>query len=120
MHTTTSDTPASAGRVAQLQHLFTAAVPAVTALICLAQLGALHGLAKAAGQSPKGGGAFGAMQKYLENLQDAVIPLVIPAACLGLIGGGILYLTGSQNAQRIMGGVVMGLGLVLLSPELIK
>ena len=114
------DTPRPSGRVARLHQLTTAAILAAATVLAFAQTGQLHGLARAAGQNPKTGGSFASLQKYLDNLQDAVIPLAIPAATLGLIGGGILYLVGSQRAQQLLGGVVLGLGLVLLSPEIIK
>lgn len=116
----TLERPDPAEARATLKLVIVTAVLAATAAAILAQTGGLDGLAKAAGQSPKSGGAFASFQKYLEGLQDAVIPLAIPAATLGLIGGGIAYLIGSQLAQKMLGGVVIGVGLVLLSPELIK
>lgn len=111
---------APAGRFAHPQQIVLAAVLTIAALIVLAQVGELHGLAKAAGQNPRSGGGFQSFQKYLDGLQEAIIPLSIPAATLGLIGGGIAYLIGSQIAQKLLGGVVIGLGLVLLAPEIVK
>ncbi len=107
-------------RSAPLRQLALTAVLTAGTLLLLAYVGELEGLAKAAGQNPKSTGGFQSFQKYLDGLQDAVIPLAIPAATLGLIGGGIAYLIGSQIASKLLGGVVIGLGLVLLSPELIK
>lgn len=122
MPTTTQldDRPARAGRAEHLKLAILGAALAAATVLILAQTGSLEGLAKAAGQTPKSGGGFASFQKYLDGLQNAIIPLAIPAATLGLIGGGIAYLIGSQLAQKMLGGVIIGLGLVLLSPELIK
>ncbi len=120
MTTTTEPDANRPRRSAPLPQLALTAVLTVGTLLLLVYVGELEGLAKAAGQNPKSGGGFQSFQKYLESLQGAVIPLAIPAATLGLIGGGIAYLIGSQIAQKLLGGVVIGLGLVLLSPELIK
>lgn len=112
--------PASPGRAQGLRTLAASIVLGTVVLIVLVHTGGLDGLSKAAGYNAKSGGGFASFQKYLDGLQDAIIPLSIPAATLGLIGGGIAYLIGSQFAQKLLGGVIIGLGLVLLSPELIK
>ena len=117
--TATLDRPAPAARPAPLLTIVLGAVLAVGTLYLLTQTGQLHGLAKAAGQNPKATGPFTSIITYLDNLQTAVIPIAIPAGTLGLIGGGVAYLVGSQRAQQLLMGVVVGLGLVLLAPELI-
>jgi hypothetical protein len=80
--------------------------------------GRLLALEKMAGRST-GDSAFASAQKYLDGLRDALIPLAIPLASIGLLGGGVAYMVGNAMAQRILGGVVFGLALCLLGPSLI-
>ena len=62
---------------------------------------------------------FGDVQKYLENLRDSLIPLTIPLGAIGLTGGAAAYMVGNVMAQRILGGVIIGLALALMGPSLV-
>jgi membrane protein len=65
-----------------------------------------------AGYAAKGT-AFDDAKKYLDNLRDSLIPLAIPLGAIGLTGGGVAYMVGNVMAQKILGGVVIGLALAL-------
>jgi anti-anti-sigma factor len=52
-------------------------------------------------------------QDYLDNLRDSLIPLAIPLGAIGLTGGGVAYMVGNAMAQKILGGVVIGIALSL-------
>lgn len=77
----------------------------------------LHALARMTGHNG-GGGSFGQLKTYLDNLQKSLLPLAIPLGTIGLAGGGVAYMLGNHLAQRVLGGVVAGTALVLLSPQL--
>jgi hypothetical protein len=62
---------------------------------------------------------FGDVQKYLENLRDSLIPLTIPLGAIGLTGGAAAYMVGNMMAQKILGGVIIGIALALLGPSLV-
>lgn len=62
---------------------------------------------------------FGKVKDYLNNLRDSLIPLAVPLGAIGLTGGGVAYMVGNPMAQRMLGGVVIGLALVLLGPSLV-
>ena len=80
----------------------------------------LHALAKAAGYSGGGGGGtFSKVSSYMTGLRTAILPLSIPIGSLGLIGGGIAFIVGQPMAQRLLVGVVIGLGVVLLAPTIV-
>jgi hypothetical protein len=91
---------------------------AALVLAALAHAGQLHALARMTGNNTNGGGEFGQLKTYLDNLQKSLLPLAIPLGTIGLAGGGIAYILGHHMAQKILGGVVAGTALVLLSPQL--
>jgi hypothetical protein len=62
---------------------------------------------------------FADAQKYLDNLRDSLIPLAIPMGAIGLTGGGVAYMVGNVMAQKILGGVVIGLALALMGPSIV-
>jgi hypothetical protein len=66
-----------------------------------------------------GKSSFGDAVEYLNNLRDSLIPLAIPLGAIGLTGGGVAYMVGNVMAQKILGGVVIGLALALLGPSLV-
>jgi hypothetical protein len=78
----------------------------------------IDALQKMAGYATKSS-AFKDAQDYLENLRDGLIPLAIPLGAIGLTGGGVAYMVGNIMAQKILGGVIIGLALTLLGPSLI-
>ncbi len=57
-------------------------------------------------------------QDYLNDIRDSLIPLAIPLGAIGLTGGGVASMVGNQMAQKILGGVVIGLALALMGPSL--
>jgi type IV secretory pathway VirB2 component (pilin) len=91
----------------------------ITSVLVLAATGGPHlaALERMTGTSPKGG-QFAGLVTYLDNLQASILPIAGPIGVLGLIGGGVAYLVGHHMAQKILAGVVIGTGLVLLSPQL--
>ncbi len=76
-------------------------------------------LQKLAGYEKAGDNQFGSLYSYLAGLRDAILPLAVPVGTIGLVVVGGMYMFGSPNAGRILGGVGAGLGLVLLSPSII-
>ncbi len=105
-------------------HLRRLAPPALTALAAATALGLLladpqlDALQKMAGYAKKGS-LFKDAQEYLDNLRDSLIPLAIPLAAIGLTGGGVAYMVGNVMAQKILGGVVIGIALALLGPSIV-
>ena len=91
---------------------------AVTLALLLADGAQLAALQKMAGYTT-GKTFFGDAKEYLDNLRDSLIPLAIPLAAIGLTGGGVAYMVGNAMAQKILGGVVIGLALALLGPSLV-
>ena len=107
----------------QLRSRLRAALPALlagTALIALLSTGGIevHALQKMAGYAT-GKSMFKDAQDYLNDLRDSLIPLAIPLGAIGLTGGGVAYMVGNAMAQRILGGVVIGLALALMGPSLV-
>ena len=89
------------------------------ALLLLAHGGGeLAALQKMAGYA-SGKTFFKDAQEYLDNLRDSLIPLAIPLGAIGLTGGGVAYMVGNAMAQKILGGVVIGLALALMGPSLV-
>jgi hypothetical protein len=78
----------------------------------------VHALQKMAGYAT-GKSMFKDAQEYLNNLRDSLIPLAIPLGAIGLTGGGVAYMVGNAMAQKILGGVVIGLALALMGPSLV-
>lgn len=98
------------------------APPVVAAGVALALLlvdgGQLDALQRMAGYTT-GKTFFADAQKYLDNLRDSLIPLAIPMGAIGLTGGGVAYMVGNVMAQKILGGVVIGLALALMGPSIV-
>ena len=90
----------------------------VIAMLLLADHWQLAALQKMAGYTGKGS-AFKGVQDYLEALRDSLIPLAIPLGAIGMAGGGVAYMVGNPLAQKVLGGVIIGLALALLGPSLI-
>ena len=97
--------------------LFTLAVLAAV-FVLLADGVTVDALQRMAGYG-NGKGSFTGIQGYLEKLRDSLIPLAIPLAAIGLTGGGVAYMVGNVMAQKILGGVVIGLALVLTGPGIV-
>ncbi len=81
------------------------------------QLDALRKMALGDKDAPTS--AFAEAQTYLYGLRDALIPLALPLGAIGLTGGGVAYMMGNMMAQKILGGVVIGLALTLMAPTLV-
>jgi F0F1-type ATP synthase membrane subunit a len=93
----------------------------LTLALCLLVLPdtAAAALQKLAGYETGGDNRFGKLYGYLSNLRDAIIPLTIPVGSIGLVVGGGMYLFGNPHAGRVLFGVVVGLGLILLAPSIV-
>ncbi len=99
------------------------AVVAATALAIAATLLAIlatpdvadAALRSAAGGSSSGGGGFARFVEFINRLADYTIPIGSAFAVLGLIWGGMLFQAGDTRAGRVLGFVVLGVGVVLLS-----
>ena len=94
------------------------AATAAAVLLLLHGGGELAALQKMAGYTT-GKSFFKDAQEYLDNLRDSLIPLAIPLGAIGLTGGGVAYMVGNAMAQKILGGVVIGLALALMGPSLV-
>ena len=95
-----------------------ALVPLLFTLALSVHVFELAALQKMAGYAT-GKTMFGDIQQYLENIRDSLIPLTIPLAVIGLTGGAAAYMVGNVMAQRILGGVIIGLTLALLGPQIV-
>ena len=91
------------------RHPTAVALVALAAMLVLLSAGSdVHALQKMAGYAT-GKSMFKDAQEYLDNLRDSLIPLAIPLGAIGLCGGGVAYMVGNAMAQKILGGVVIGL-----------
>jgi hypothetical protein len=98
---------------------FGTALVAVIVAVALLRSGVrLDALQKMANYT-SGHTAFTQVREYLDSLRDSLIPLALPLGAIGLTGGGVAYMVGNAMAQRILGGVVIGLALALLGPSLV-
>ena len=88
-------------------------------LVLLAPDQAAAALQKIAGYERSGDNRFSSLFDYFANLRDAILPLSIPIGSIGLIVGGGMYVFGSPQAGRLLFGVVVGLGLIMLAPSII-
>lgn len=96
-----------------------AALVAVAAFALLSIDGAqMDALQRMAGYTT-GKTFFADAKEYLDNLRDSLIPLAIPIGAIGLTGGGVAYMVGNVMAQKILGGVVVGLAVALMGPSIV-
>ena len=72
-------------------------------------------LRSAAGGNSDGAGGFARFVQFINRLADYTIPIGSAFAVLGLIWGGLLFQAGDTRAGRVLGLVVLGVGVVLLS-----
>jgi hypothetical protein len=73
------------------------------------------GLRAAAGGDGAGAGGFSRLVRFINRLADYVVPVGGAFSVLGLIWGGILFMTGDARAGRVLGFVALGVGVVLLA-----
>lgn len=99
--------------------LLVAASALALALALLLAGDANAALQKLAGYKPASDNRFSSLYAYLANLRDAILPLAIPVSTIGLVVVGGMYMFGSPSAGRILFGVAIGIGMVLLSPSII-
>jgi hypothetical protein len=72
-------------------------------------------LRSAAGGGGGGAGGFDRFVRFINKLADFMIPVGAAFSVLGLIWGGMLFQAGDQRAGRVLGLVVLGVGVVLMS-----
>ena len=72
-------------------------------------------LRSAAGGGSSGAGGFDRFVRFINKLADFMIPVGAAFSVLGLIWGGMLFQAGDQRAGRVLGLVVLGVGVVLMS-----
>lgn len=87
-------------------------------LLLLTSGGSLDALQAAAG----GGGTstrFAAVITYLTNLRNGFMGLVVAGGSLATIGVAGAFMVGNERAQKWAVGVLVGVGLAILSPDLI-
>lgn len=72
-------------------------------------------LQSAAGGKAADGGGFDRFVQFINHLADYAIPIGGAFSVLGLIWGGLLFQAGDTRAGRVLGFVVLGVGIVLLS-----
>ena len=73
------------------------------------------GLRAAAGGDGADAGGFARFVRFINRLADYVVPVGGAFSVLGLIWGGILFMTGDARAGRVLGFVALGVGVVLLA-----
>jgi hypothetical protein len=99
-------------------HTLAAAAAIAVALVSVLGDPQLDALQKMAGYDAEKT-TFGKAKSYLDDLRDSLIPLAIPLGAIGLTGGGVAYMVGNVMAQKILGGVVIGLALALMGPSIV-
>ena len=110
--------PTTRARTRTTKALATTAALAALILLTATTTPDLQALQKMAGYAT-GKSFFKDAQEYLDNLRDSLIPLAIPIGAIGLTGGGVAYMVGNVMAQKILGGVVIGLALALMGPSIV-
>jgi hypothetical protein len=90
------------------------AVMAMALVLLVAPDAATAALQGAAG-GKSGGGGFARFVNFINRLADYTIPIGSAFSVLGLIWGGLLFQAGDTRAGRVLGFVVLGVGIVLLS-----
>ena len=99
--------------------LLSAAVALTLLLTLVLSADADAALQKLAGYEKSSDNRFGSLYTYLANLRDALLPLAIPVSTIGLVVVGGMYMFGSPAAGRILFGIAIGVGMVLLAPSII-
>jgi hypothetical protein len=106
----------SASRQTRVALVAPAALLAVVVLVgLLAPDAAEAALRTAAGGGGGGAGGFERFVTFLNRLADYAIPVGAAFSVLGLIWGGMLFQAGDARAGRVLGCVVLGVAVVLLS-----
>jgi hypothetical protein len=106
----------SASRQNRLALAAPAALLAVVLLVGLVAPGAAEAaLRTAAGGGGGDAGGFARFVTFINRLAAYAIPVGGAFSVLGLIWGGILFQTGDARAGRVLGCVVLGVAVVLLS-----
>jgi hypothetical protein len=95
------------------------AVAAAAALMLAAPDPATAALQKIAGYQKSGDNRFGSVYEYFSNLRDAILPLSIPIGAIGMVVGGGMYVFGNPQAGRLLFGVVVGMGLIMMAPSIV-
>jgi len=91
------------------------AAVAVAVLALLAAPDAANAALQSAAGGKSGGGGFARFVDFINRLADYTIPIGSAFSVLGLIWGGLLFQAGDTRAGRVLGFVVLGVGIVLLS-----
>lgn len=94
-----------------------AAIAAVAVLVfaLLAAPDSADAALQGAAGGKSGGGGFARFVDFINRLADYTIPIGSAFSVLGLIWGGLLFQAGDTRAGRVLGFVVLGVGIVLLS-----
>ena len=93
----------------------TASLVVSIAIALVAPDAADAGLRAAAGGDGADAGGFARFVRFINRLADYVVPVGGAFSVLGLIWGGILFMTGDARAGRVLGFVALGVGVVLLA-----
>lgn len=97
-------------------------VLAFAALLSLLAIAAAPEVAEAALKNAAGGGGggggFRAVTRYLDKLASFLIPVGAALAVLGVIYGGVMFMSGNPAAGKVLGYVAMGVVIVLASKGL--
>ena len=72
----------------------------------------------AAGGADSAGG-FARLVQFLDRLATYAIPVGVAFGVLGVIWGGILFITGDSRAGRVLAFVAIGVGLVMLAKPIV-
>src|SRR3954465_8428962 len=99
------------------------AAAAGLAILALLVVAVSPDVAGAALQSAAGGktgdaGGFARFVAFINHVSSYLVPIGSAFSVLGLIWAGLLFQAGDQRAGRVLGYVVLGLAIVLLSKPL--
>jgi hypothetical protein len=93
------------------------AVPAITvgAIVAVAPQVLLGALKAAAGGGPNGQNGFTQFADFLSTIGTYLVYVGAAAGVIGLVASGGMLMTGSPQANGLLGKVVLGLGIILLA-----
>jgi hypothetical protein len=76
-------------------------------------------LRAAAGGGSSGSGGFAALGNFFDHLTTYAIWLAVPVCGLAIVGGGLMLVSGSPKATRVLAAAALGFAIVVSAKGLV-